>query len=580
MKIKSIRKFKPDRALFQSLLILALVFIASSFSLVLGYLLKNFNPAEYGLIRGRKEDLEITYKEVLFFFSIAMALFVLSTAFRYIRKPRLKTVVISVALVYLVAASFMILADVIYYLVFAYRITFSSVQTVLNTNPEEVKGFVKLYYSPGKIIALLIFFAGVLLIVIRRHWFVRLFGTHSFFMISSLTTCIGTLDFIQMAHSKGNGLHNMRYWDIIIGDYNEYREFNRRLAAERNSHNLSKEYADFYKQDTLQKTLVFVISESLSRRHMSLYGYTRPTTPNLDTNTGIFKFNDCVTQAALTIEAVPGLFFSGYLSKRINLIALLNKLGYETSWISNQSGWGKGDRTIVLLSKLAGTRFFTDERADNDAANVSQHYDEEILPSFERLLRKPSRKSKFIVLHLMGCHFDYEKRFPSGKKFFNEPPPAKEAANTERSRNVLNAYDNAMRYHDSVINEVIKIFARDGRGKNSALVFLSDHGEELYDYRDHAGHGFPATRASSEIPYFTLLSPDFEKNYPRIPEVMKQRVNTPYSTENNFYTLLDLLNIRSKKYRSRILRKGFFNSAYDSTAPRFVKGIDYDKMEP
>jgi heptose-I-phosphate ethanolaminephosphotransferase len=372
----------------------------------------------------------------------------------------------------------------------------------------------------------------------------------------------------------------VRYWDIIIGEYNEYNEFNRRLNAEKNVLNLSKEYNNFYKQDTLAKTLVLVISESLSKYHMSLYGYPRLTTPNLGSNGDIIKFNNCVTLAPLTIEAVPGLFFNGHLSKKINLIALLNKMGYETHWISNQSGWGKMDKTIVLLSQLCQTSVFPDALADDDKSNASIHYDEEILPHFDRVLGVPSKKSRLIVLHMMGCHFEYEKRYPVDRNYFTTPPPVKTVVNTERAQNIINRYDNAVHYHDSVTNEIIKVFSKHTVNKNAVLVFLSDHGEELFEHRDHAGHGYEPRREISEVPYFVLLSPGFKKHYPKIVEIMKSRLNTPYSTVNNFHTIVHLLNINSSTQKNKINKNAFFSSSYDSTSKRLVGGYDYSQMVP
>ena len=574
----SLLKLKPGKRLLQTLLLLLAVFLFSALSIFISFVLKNLDPSEYGLIRGNKDDFEVTYKEIMFFVSIVLAFLVLSISFRHVSNRRLRLFLISLSLFYLLAAFLMVLTDVIYYLIFAYRITFSSVQTVLNSDAEEAKGFVKLYYSHSRLLVILLFIAAGFFIASRRRWFAALFATRSFFITSLLISAFGVIDFIQLAHSKGNGTHNMRYWDITIGEYNEYHAFNRKLASEKNTLNLSKEYDGFYKQDTLQKTIVLVLSESLSKRHMSLYGYQRRTTPNLDTNTSIFKFNDCVTLAPLTIEAVPGLFVNGYLSNKINLIALLNKLGYETAWISNQSGWGKQDGPIVLLSQVCKETVFLDALADDEKSNASLHYDENILARFDQALAAPSRSSRLIVLHFMGCHFDYEKRYPAGRSYFTSAPPAKLAVSSALTHSIVNFYDNAVHYHDSVINEVLKVFTKRSTDKNAALLFLADHGEELYEHRNYAGHGYPPSRVTSEIPAFAFLSPGFKKNYPATEEAMKARKNTPYSTANNFYTVLQLLNISSKKHRNKILKNAFFSPYYDSTANRQVMGVNYSEM--
>ena len=114
-----------------------------------------------------------------------------------------------------------------------------------------------------------------------------------------------------------------------------------KIRSEKNLLALNKNYDQFYDQDTLNKTLVLIISESVNKQHMSLYGYERNTTPFLDDRRDLYVFKDCVTPAVLTVDAVPALFFNEDDTKDLNLITLLNKLGYETVWISNQSGWEK-----------------------------------------------------------------------------------------------------------------------------------------------------------------------------------------------------------------------------------------------
>lgn len=578
MAFKPSLNLKPGKSFLEALVLLAVIFLFSSLSLFVGFVLKALNPSEYGLIQGNKQDLEITYKEVLFFTTVVLAFFLFSHSYRRIQKKALKLFLIIFAVTYLTASFFIIAIDVIYYLIFAYRLTFSAVQTVLNTNPGEAQGFIILYTTTARVATIFAFVALYILLIVKRKKLITLLSTNSFYYLSLVVSVFGILDFAQVAYSKSNGPHNVRYWDIIIGDYNQFNQFQRDLVAEAGKQNYSKEYDGFYKQDTLNKTLVFVVSESLSKRHMSFYGYARQTTPHLDTNKNIYRYNNCVTNAALTIEAVPSLFFNGYFKKKINLISLANKLGFETTWISNQSGWGKGDKTIVLLSQLCNKSWFSDKRSDNDIANSSFHYDEEILPYFEQTLKKTSSRSKLIVVHLMGCHFEYEKRFPANRNFFKSLSPAKTAISNQNITTVLNAYDNAVLYHDSIINQLYSLFTLNCQAKNAAFVFVADHGEELYELRDHAGHGYPPNRITSEIPYFVGFSKGFKNNYPGVDSIAKTRANTPYTSSKNFYTLVNLLNISSPAYKNNILKHAFFSPIYDSTSKRLVMNIDYSAM--
>jgi heptose-I-phosphate ethanolaminephosphotransferase len=571
-------KWKPSRALIHTIIFLSVVLIVCVLPLVQSFLLKNLAPSEYGLIKGKGVDFELTYKELLFFATVVFALWMLSASLRLVKRRTLRILLSSIAVFYLFVVGVAILIDVIYYFIFAYRMTFSSVQTMLNTNSNEAGEFMEKYINSTGIVAIIVFVFVCAFIIYKRHWFAQFISTTAFFRTTFLLSALGATDFYQFAHSRGNGLHNVRYWDITIGEYNEYREFNRQLQAEKSGIGASKEYNDFYSQDTVQKTIVLVISESMNKGHMSLYGYPRTTTPHLDANRNIFNFKNCVTPAVLTIEAVPKLFFNGYLEKKINLVALLNKLGYETSWISNQSGWGKTDGPIVLLSEVCKQTFFTDSLADDDKSNASLHYDDEVLKTFDHLMSTPSKKSRFIVLHLMGCHFDYEKRYPVGRGVFTTKPPAKTAVNSVKVHAEINQYDNAVLYHDSVVDQVLTIFHKYGAGTNSGLLFVADHGEELYEYRNHSGHSFPPNRSTAEVPFFASFSPKFLETYPAIHQTLKQRSNTAYNTEDNFYTLLHLLNINSRKHHKLISRNAFFSGDYDSTRTRLVMGCDYSQL--
>src|SRR5690349_2147652 len=97
-----------DRPILKTVLFLSSLFLVSSLSLFLGFILKNLNPAEYGLIHGQKEDLEITYKEILFYGSVILDFFVLSLAYRY-AKNGLRKILVILALIYLFSAGLMIL---------------------------------------------------------------------------------------------------------------------------------------------------------------------------------------------------------------------------------------------------------------------------------------------------------------------------------------------------------------------------------------------------------------------------------------------------------------------------------------
>ena len=84
------------------------------------------------------------------------------------------------------------------------------------------------------------------------------------------------------------------------------------------------------------------------------------------------------------------------------------------------------------------------------------------------------------------------KRIVSKVKFvFNDQLPEdadsirfrKESWLTEEMRDDIAHYDNATRYNDHVLEQIIRLY----EGQRTVVVYLSDHGEEVYDYRASSG---------------------------------------------------------------------------------------------
>ena len=97
---------------------------------------------------------------------------------------------------------------------------------------------------------------------------------------------------------------------------------------------------------TKPRTLVLVIGESTQRGRMSLYGYPRETTPELDalhkTDPNLTVFNNVVTSRPYTIEILQqALTFANeknpdmYLTQP-SLMNMMKQAGYKTFWITNQ----------------------------------------------------------------------------------------------------------------------------------------------------------------------------------------------------------------------------------------------------
>ncbi|MDP1727965.1 MAG: phosphoethanolamine transferase [Bacteroidota bacterium] len=567
--------------LIQSIGFVIILFILSTIPILTSYFFKKFNPHEYGFLRGNKYDLEITYREVLFFSSIVFSFLIISIILKYVSARKWRNLLLYIPFIYIGIACFFILCDLVYYVVFGYFLTFSIIQTVINTNMEESADFIRLYSGMGTSVVILLFVSFIAFFIHKWKGLNGLF-TSKPFMITALIISLYGMGSATSFYLKHNEvLTRIRYWDITLGQYNQYREFMEKIKQEMSGLQRDQNYKEFSNNDTLNKTFVFIISESLSKTHMSYYGFERETTPYADHNPDLYKFNNCMTPFTLTTEAVPSLFYGDVTDKKLNLFSVLNNLNYETFWISNQAGWGGIDNPIVLLSRLCDHYFFNDDLSQDEDANLRFHYDEDLIKPFNNFLNgKYPKKSKFIVLHLMGSHYDYEKRYPKDRNFFQSGEIKNLAVRNDKVSSIINAYDNSVKYQDSVVNCIYEILNKYSleHNESAVMLFLADHGEELFEHRSFNGHTYPPTKEMADIPYFVYLSNRYKQNYPLKEKWVRQRINTPLSSKDNFFTLIDLLNIGSKKFGDNIKHKAFFNPAYDSTEKRSIYEFDYNDL--
>ncbi len=236
-------------------------------------------------------------------------------------------------------------------------------------------------------------------------------------------------------------------------------------------------------------TLVLVISDSVNRDNLSLYGYARETSPKLDArlrqDDGRFRvFRHAWSADASTVAALNNFFHFGepHSPSRDHLLALAEAAGYQTLWISNHD-----DIAIDLQhARLAGRRQMLNHVPGRSAASL----DGTVLPALEAALQD-GRQRKLIVVHLLGAHPHYRLRHPPDQAPFSgvRDTVYRELKQNGRSlwtRELRNDYDSALHFHDSVVDQTLELTRR--FGGNARWLFLSDHGQEVGQVSDHTGH--------------------------------------------------------------------------------------------
>lgn len=299
-------------------------------------------------------------------------------------------------------------------------------------------------------------------------------------------------------------------------------------------------------QANAPSTIVLVIGESTNRERMSLYGYHRPTTPGLDALRGqLDVFDNVITPRPYTIEALEQvLTFADPLNPDLHLttpsvVNLMKQAGYKTFWITNQQTMTKRNTMLTAFSEQADEQVYLNHNRNQNA----RQYDDEVLAPFADKLNDPAPR-KFIVVHLLGTHMGYRYRYPQNEEYFatNSREGVPEWVDETEELAFYNQYDNAVRFNDYVVSSLIKHFA--ATDPNGFLVYLSDHGESVFDEpkdRIPGRNEASPTAAMYTIPFILWRSPQWQANHP---QKFRHQLHRLYSSANFIHTLSDLAGLR------------------------------------
>ena len=264
--------------------------------------------------------------------------------------------------------------------------------------------------------------------------------------------------------------------------------------------------------------LLFFGIDSLRRDHMSLYGYKRLTTPHIDKYVaGGIAFENCFSAHIPTTPGYANMLTGRDVfgtdvvalgqSKIVDGVPVLAEMlrdeGYETTCIGfkgNASGRGY-DNYINFPG-------WGPDHADG-RAHKAQNLNDVAIPELERLAA--GDKPFFLFMRHMDPHSPYLSPEPFMHMFFQgdafDPndkrmqkvydfKPFGDYIGSWVPKGLTNPdyviaqYDGSVAYMDSCIQAVLEKLAALGLEEDTIVVFVSDHGETLYDhdcYFDHHG---------------------------------------------------------------------------------------------
>lgn len=460
--------------------------------------------------------------------------------------------------------SILVLLKISFYYHYAVKLSASALFVIFETNNEEASEFF-VNYLDG-FVKLIIIILGLFLLFIFRKVFLK---NRNYIRPSKVFNILLIIWFPVAAFLISYKFSAQNVFLVSTSSYKDYK-----IAKKNLKDNLAKPISDLISvTQTLKipQTYVVIIGESTSKWHMQLYGYPRETNPNLNNiKDQLLIYQNVISPNVHTILALDKvLTLSNYANpnKKDNasIVQLANAAGFTTYWLSNQRPVGINESVSTIIGSAANYKYFL--ATDNYDNNI---YDEKLLPQFDTLLSQNDSK-KVIFIHLIGTHLDYKKRYPSKFKYFTGQAPNNKFRNSN-SEKVTNEYDNAVRYNDSIINEIIARVKN--RNEMSYVLYFSDHGDEVFDTMDLVGHNeYYGSKPMYEIPLLIWLSDKYKNNSP---------LSMNYSeTTGRKYIMEDFINSFSElshiNFNLMDSTKSIFSNKFKEKIRLIKNNEDYDK---
>ena len=384
----------------------------------------------------------------------------------------------------------------------------------------------------------------------------------------------------------GIGLFCLLACYVVVDDYRMRNQlypvnvcYNLYLAFERNAASVNyREASRDFKFDARSEhdaeapeVYVMVVGETARAHNFSLYGYPRETNPLLSKTPGIIAFPDATTQSNTTHKSVPMLLSAASaedferLFHEKGILAAFKEAGFHTVFISNQQ---PNHSFIDFLGEQADEHYFLKK----EDASKGNHYDEDLLKKLDEILPEADAslsghyryRKLFVVLHTYGSHFNYQERYPRSFAYFK--PDSRSEAKPENRQDLLNAYDNTIRYTDYILHGIVerlqkweklqaKVLAKTQAKTlgatsqpTSAMLYTSDHGENIFD-DDRRLFLHAAPKASDyelHVPFIIWTSEGFGKQYPGAWKALgENRTKQVQTSLSAFHTMLGIGGIRT-----------------------------------
>ena len=430
------------------------------------------------------------------------------------------------------------------------------VQNVIETNPSEAFDFV------NSTLFIYLFLLGILPLIIVFRLQVK-FSTLKQELLTKLKVIIISLvtiaillyasypSYASLARGNRHISHIIVPTNFIFASisYTKQRFKSARMPLAKISQDVK--LGQLWQKKKDKTVVVLVLGETARADHFSLNGYDKLTNPKLSQQE-IINFEQTTSCGTSTAISLPCMFshldrnnFSkNKANNSENVLDFIANSGFSVQWRDNNTGC-KGICERVDFIELS-------KEKNNPLCETGECFDEILLINLtQQIIENPN--NQLIVMHQKGSHGPaYYLRYPKQFEQFTPVCSTNKLQNCE-PKSINNAYDNTILYTDHVVNQVIEELKQLPNEYNTALVYISDHGESLGENNIYL-HGTPyfmAPDAQTHVPFLLWFSNQFSQNFGIDTRCLNKKSKSSFSHDNLFHSLLGLLNLKTSYYQTQ-----------------------------
>lgn len=470
---------------------------------------------------------------------------------------------------YIVLIYFFIVALVDFVLLINFKTVFSKdiFHSFLETNFNEALEFIQTYidfyvvFGVGFLIIFTILMARFS-IKIRINYLLNIIIIAVFLIIFACYE-IGLMG-NNHYYSRLRNVPSNAFFKIIFLNDTKYASYKKMIES---YEKIAKNYQGLKAKENI-KNIILIIGESSQKDAF----YNHLLTPRLNENPNKIIFTDTIAPYSYTYKAMEVLINFANVDninykkhyENLDIINLFNLSNYKTFWISNQDY----NNSTSAISHFASYEYYLHRQVNSHALMRIQKLDELILPILDEI---KLANNNFLVLHLMGNHAKYAKRYPKEFAKFSSQDVKKNVK--EEHKESIAEYYNSVFYVDFIIDEVFKRFKND----DSLIIYISDHGEILKDSKRHKifGHGVNDGKVA-QIPFVFLYSDIFKEKHSDLLNRLEMAKDLPFMSDDLAHLLCDIAGIEIDVYEPS---RSPINEKYNKFRIRmFANEVDYDKV--